>query len=69
MQSVFNKETGEGYYSFNQDEVFEALTLWCSKKGINLNKNVIHHYDASPTVDQDKYGFIVHFGFNNTKAQ
>lgn len=70
MNSQFNKETSEGYYSFDQDEVFEALTMWCAKKGITLDKRIIHNYDASSTVDRDEHksGFIVHFGFNHRKV-
>lgn len=69
MNSQHNKETGESYYSFDQDEVFEALTMWCAKKGVTLDKSVIHSYDASPTADKNnKPGFIIHFGFNHRKV-
>ena len=47
MKSNFNKETGEGIYSFYRNEVFEALTMWCSKKGINLKDRNIVAFDCS----------------------
>jgi hypothetical protein len=42
MESKFNKQTSDGLYTFNGSEVFEALTMWCAKKGINLkDKNIL----------------------------
>lgn len=60
MNSQFNKETSEGYYSFDQDEVFEALTMWCAKKGITLDKDHITSYTTQTT---DK-NFVVQIDFN-----
>lgn len=42
MECKFIKETSDGLYSFSKSEVFEALTMWCAKKGIDLkDKNII----------------------------
>lgn len=63
MNSKFNKETSEGLYTFSQDEVFEALTIWCDKKGITLEKNSVKSFDCA----RDINGFIVELFFNHKK--
>jgi hypothetical protein len=63
MLSNFNKETGEGLYTFNGNEVFEALALWCSKKGITLNKTV----KSFRTVHNEVEGFVVELEFVTKK--
>jgi len=62
MNSNFNKETGEGLYSFSRNEVFEALTMWCSKKGINLKDRDIVAFDCSG----DPH-FVVELAFKQKK--
>jgi hypothetical protein len=47
VRSDFNKETGEGYYAFDRSDVFEALSLWCANKGINLKDRQIVSFDCS----------------------
>lgn len=47
MQSKFDKETSEGMYSFSKAEVFEALSIWCAKMGINLKDKQIVSFDSS----------------------
>lgn len=63
MDSKFDKQTGEGLYTFNQDEVFEALKLWCGKKGITLDRNSVKSFDSSHIEN----GWSVFLSFNNTK--
>ena len=70
MNSKFNKETSEGLLTFNQDEVFEALAMWCRPKGIILDKNSMNFFDATSTGDIEEdnslvRGFIVELGFNH----
>ena len=65
MNSNFNKETSEGIYTFNQDEVFEALTMWCDKKGITLDKNSVKAF-ASAQTDS---GFVIEIVFNHKERQ
>lgn len=65
MQSFFNRETGDKEYFFEQEEVFEALREWCTKKGIDLvDKQYLHWFD---TFDGSKYadelGIKVKFNF------
>lgn len=73
MRSQFDKQTSEGLYIFDQDDVFEALTMWCAKKGIILDKNAIHHYDCTATVEVEgevqSKGFIIDIALNNTKRK
>jgi hypothetical protein len=47
MECKFNKETSDGLYSFGKSEIFEALTMWCAKKGINLKDKNIISFDAT----------------------
>ena len=47
MNSQFNQQTSEGLYSFSKAEVFEALTMWCAKKGIDLKDKNILAFDCS----------------------
>ena len=47
MNSSFNQQTSEGLYSFSKAEVFEALAMWCSKKGIDLKDRDIVAFDCS----------------------
>lgn len=70
MNSRFDKETSEGWYTFNQDEVFEALKMWCQPKGIILDKSSVKAFDASLTGDLKEdgsvdRGFIVELVFNH----
>lgn len=73
MRSQFNKETSEGLYVFDQNDVLEALAMWCAKKGITFDKQTVHHYDCTPTVEVEdgvqSKGFIIDIGFNNTKRK
>ena len=62
MNSKFNKETSEGLYTFSGDEVFEALKVWCDKKGITLDKKSVKSFR---TVHNDTDGFIVELSFNH----
>ena len=59
MNSSFNKETSKGVYTFSKNDVFEALTMWCSKKGIDLNDKNILAFDSSGNPD-----FVIEFVFN-----
>jgi hypothetical protein len=61
MNSKFNKQTSEGIYTFNQDEVFEALAMWCRPKGIILEKNSVKSFDCAHDIN----GFIVELFFNH----
>lgn len=61
MNSKFNKETSEGLYTFNQDEIFEALTMWCDKKGITLDKDSVRSFDCSHIGN----GWSVFLSFNH----
>ena len=47
MNSDFDQKTSEGLYTFNQDEIFEALKMWCFQKGITLDKNSVKSFDCS----------------------
>lgn len=62
MNSKFNKETSEGLYTFSGDEVFEALAIWCDKKGITLDKSSVKSFR---TVHNDTDGFVVEMSFNH----
>jgi len=62
MECKFNKETSDGLYTFNGSEVFEALTMWCAKKGINLKDKNIISFDAIGGTH-----FVVELAFNNKK--
>ena len=61
MNSKFNKETSEGLYTFSQEEVFEALAMWCRPKGIILNKESVKSFDCAHDIN----GFIVEIFFNH----
>jgi hypothetical protein len=62
MESKFNKQTSDGLYTFNGSEVFEALTMWCAKKGITLDKNTLKSFR---TVHNEVEGFVVELAFNH----
>ena len=47
MKSDFNQQTGEGLYTFEKNDVFQALSMWCQKKGINLKDRDIVAFDCS----------------------
>ena len=61
MNSKFDQKTSEGIYTFNQDEIFEALTIWCKPKGITLDKNSVKAF-ASAQTDS---GFVIEMSFNH----
>ena len=65
MQSKFDKQTSEGLYTFSGDEVFEALTMWCDKKGITLDKNSVKSFDCSHIGS----GWSVFLGFNHKERK
>ena len=70
MNSKFNKETSEGVYTFSQEEVFEALAMWCKPKGIILDKQSVNFFDVTSTGDINEdnsliRGFIVELAFNH----
>lgn len=65
MNSKFDKETSEGLYTFNQDEVFEALKMWCFQKGIVLDKNSVKSFRA---IHNDVNGFVIEMLFNHNKT-
>lgn len=65
MNSKFDQKTSEGIYTFNQDEVFEALTIWCKPKGITLDKNSVKAF-ASAQTDSD---FMIEIVFNHKERQ
>jgi hypothetical protein len=62
MKSDFNQETGEGLFSFSKAEVFEALSVWCQQKGINLKDKQIKFFDCSG----DPH-FVLELGFDTKK--
>jgi len=62
MESKFNQKTSDGLYSFSKSEVFEALTMWCAKKGIDLKDKNIISFDAIGGTH-----FVVELAFNNKK--
>ena len=47
MNSKFDQKTSEGFYTFDKNDVFEALSLWCQKKGISLKDREIVAFDCS----------------------
>ena len=63
MESNFNKQTSDGLYSWNKAEVFEALTMWCAKKGINLKDKKIISFDATGGTH-----FVVELAFNGKEV-
>ena len=65
MKSDFNKETSDGLYTFNQDEVFEALEMWCFQKGITLDKKSVKSFDCSHIGN----GWSVFLGFNHRQVK
>jgi hypothetical protein len=65
MNSDFDQKTSEGLYTFNQDEVFEALKIWCLQKGITLDKNSVKSFDCSHIGN----GWSVFLGFNHKSAK
>jgi hypothetical protein len=65
MESKFNKQTSDGLYTFNGSEVFEALTMWCAKKGITLDKNTLKSFR---TVHNEVEGFVVELAFNGKEV-
>ena len=64
MKSHFDKETSEGMYSFSKDDVFEALSMWCAKKGIILKGKNILAFDCSG----DPH-FVVELVFNDKNKE
>jgi hypothetical protein len=66
MQSKFDKQTSEGLYTFSGDEVFEALTMWCDKKSITLDKNSVKSFRS---IHNDTDGFIVEMSFNHKERK
>lgn len=62
MKSNFDKTTSEGYYSFDKNDVFEALAMWCAKKGISLKDRHTTHFGCSG----DPH-FVVEMFFNDRK--
>lgn len=62
MNSKFDQKTSEGFYTFSGDEVFEALKVWCDKKGITIEKKSVKSFR---TVHNDTDGFIVEMSFNH----
>lgn len=60
MNSRFDQKTSEGFYTFDQDDIFEALKMWCRPKGIILDKDSIKFFDCSGKPD-----FIIEIGFNH----
>jgi hypothetical protein len=66
MNSNFDKNTSEGLYTFNQDEVFEALKIWCFQKGIVLDKNSVKSFRS---IHNDTDGFIVEMSFNHKERK
>jgi hypothetical protein len=74
MNSKFDKETSEGLYTFNQDEVFEALAMWCRPKGIILDRRSVSRFDSTSTFEVDESGkkengFIVEMSFNHKERK
>jgi hypothetical protein len=65
MNSNFNKQTSDGLYTFSNSEVFEALTMWCAKKGITLDKNSVKSFDCSHIGN----GWSVFLSFNHKERQ
>lgn len=65
MKSDFDQKTSEGLYTFNQDEVFEALKMWCFQKGITLDKNSVKSFDCSHIEN----GWSVFLGFNHKQVK
>jgi hypothetical protein len=59
MKSNFSKETSEGVYSWTSEEVFEALSMWCSVRGINLKDKQRIAFDCSGDPS-----FVVELVFN-----
>ena len=59
MESRFDQKTSEGMYSFSKAEVFEALTMWCAKRGIDLKDKNILAFDCSGNPH-----FVVELVFN-----
>lgn len=64
MKSNFNKQTSDGLYTFSKNEVFEALAMWCAKKGINLKDKNIISFDCSG----DPH-FVVELAFNDKNKE
>lgn len=62
MKSDFDKEKSIGLYTFDKQDVFEALSFWCAKKGINLQDKQILSFDCSG----DPY-FVVELEFISKK--
>lgn len=63
MESKFDKQTSEGMYSFSKNDVFEALNMWCAKKGINLKDKNILAFDCSG----DSH-FVIELVFNGKEV-
>ena len=66
MQSKFDKQTSEGLYTFSGDEIFEALTMWCNKKGITLDKNSVKSFRS---IHNEVEGFVVELAFNRKEQK
>ena len=65
MKSDFDQKTSEGLYTFNEDEVFEALKMWCFQKGITLDENSVKFFDCSH-IGSD---WSVFLGFNHKQVK
>jgi hypothetical protein len=63
MESKFDQKTSDGLYSFSKSEVFEALTMWCAKKGIDLKDKNIISFDATGGTH-----FVVELAFNGKEV-
>lgn len=61
MNSKFDQKTSEGMYTFTQDEVFEALTMWCHQKSIFLDKKSVKSFASAQTQE----GFVIEMFFNH----
>lgn len=64
MRSQFDKETSEGFYTFDSQEVFEALAMWVKNKGILLKDKQVSYFGCSG----DPH-FVVEMAFNDRKKE
>lgn len=60
MKSQFDKATSEGLYSFDKNDVFQALSMWCAQKGIVLSDKHVLSFDCSGDPN-----FVVEMTFND----
>lgn len=66
MNSDFDQKTSEGLYTFNQDEVFEALKMWCAKKGIVLEDKSITCFETDS--GDDNFQLFINFNHKQVKT-